>query len=170
MTKIVRLPGHSRIRSRVAARWEARQVLLAARQDCGMTREEDRPEMQTWTAEELRAFLSSAQGHPLFALYRLAASTGMRRGKCLGLRWKDVQLDAARLSVRQQLSRQGEKVGFGPVKSTAGRRSIALDSVTVAAIRAHRQAQALSASRSDPRTRTTTWCSPTVTGARRIRA
>jgi integrase len=44
--------------------------------------------------------------------------------------------------VRQQLSRQGEKVGFGPVKSTAGRRSIALDSVTVAAIRAHRQAQA----------------------------
>jgi transcriptional regulator with XRE-family HTH domain len=40
MTKIVRLPGHSRIRSRVAARWEARQVLLAARQECGMTREE----------------------------------------------------------------------------------------------------------------------------------
>jgi integrase len=66
----------------------------------------------------------------------------MRRGECLGLRWNDVQLDAARLSVRQQLSRQGEKVGFGPVKSTAGRRSIALDSVTVAAIRAHRQAQA----------------------------
>jgi integrase len=98
--------------------------------------------MQTWTAEELRAFLASAEEHPLFALFRLAASTGMRRGECLGIRWKDVKLDASRLSVRQQLSRQGDKIGFGPVKTKAGRRSISLDPVTVAAIRGHRQTQA----------------------------
>jgi integrase len=102
----------------------------------------DRPEMTTWSAEELRAFLAYIAEERLFPLYRLAASTGMRRGEAMGLRWKDLQLDAGRLSVRQQLARQGEKVAFGQPKTRAGRRSIALDSVTVDALRAHRSAQA----------------------------
>ena len=29
--------------------------------------------------------------------------TGMRRGEVLGLRWADIDLDAARLSIRQAL-------------------------------------------------------------------
>jgi hypothetical protein len=33
----------------------------------------------------------------------LMVSTGMRRGEVLGLRWQDVDLDAAQLSVRQTL-------------------------------------------------------------------
>src|SRR5262249_41294168 len=65
----------------------------------------------------------------------------MRRGEVMGLRWKDVQLDAGRLSVSQQLARQGEKVVFGQPKTRAGRRSIALDAVTVTALQAQRKAQ-----------------------------
>jgi integrase len=60
----------------------------------------DRPEMKTWLASELRAFYSQTQDLPSvplpsYPLWRLAASTGMRRGEVLGLRWHDVDLDAA---------------------------------------------------------------------------
>jgi integrase len=116
----------------------------------------DRPEMKTWLAAELRAFLSQTEDLPnvplpSYPLWRLAASTGMRRGEVLGLRWRDVDLDAARLSVRQQVARIRRKGadgkveviwGFGPPKTKAGRRSIALDRVTVEALKARRGAWA----------------------------
>src|ERR1700716_1687966 len=44
------------------------------------------PEMKTWTPAELRAFLASCRDHRLFALLRLVATTGMRRGELCGLR------------------------------------------------------------------------------------
>ncbi len=100
----------------------------------------DRPEMAIWTVEELRRFLDASAGHPMAALWRLAANTGMRRGEVLGLRWKDVDLDGRRLSVRQQLVRAGERVAFGAPKTKAGRRVIALDAGTVAALRERRAA------------------------------
>jgi integrase len=103
----------------------------------------DRPEMQFWSAEELRSFLAAIEDHPLYPLLRLAASTGMRRGELLGLRWRDLDLDRARLSVRQQYGRQGQQVVFGSVKTKAGRRSISLDATTVETLRLHREARTL---------------------------
>ena len=120
----------------------------------------DRPEMKTWLASELRAFYSQTQDLPSvplpsYPLWRLAANTGMRRGEVLGLRWRDVNLDAARLSVRQQVARvhltgpdkkpvfdaAGKPVfawGYGLPKTKAGTRSIALDPGTVAVLRDRR--------------------------------
>jgi len=98
------------------------------------------PEMLTWSTEELRSFLAAVEHDRDHALWRLAAQTGMRRGELLGLRWRDVDLDGARLSVRQQLVRAGAKVVPGPPKTAAGRRLIALDAGTVAAVRAHQAA------------------------------
>ena len=40
---------------------------------------------------------------PLCSAYRLAVSTGMRRGELLGLRWRDVDLEGGALSVAQAL-------------------------------------------------------------------
>jgi integrase len=96
------------------------------------------PEMLTWSKEELRRFLDAVQNDRDYGLWRLAAQTGMRRGELLGLRWRDVDLDGARLSVRQQLVRAGTEVAQGPPKTAAGRRLIALDVGTVAALCAHR--------------------------------
>ena len=45
------------------------------------------PEMQTWTAEQARAFLTATADDELAALYALALHTGMRVGEMLGLRW-----------------------------------------------------------------------------------
>jgi integrase len=101
----------------------------------------DRPEMRTWSRDQLQAFLAAVEDTPMRALWRLAASTGMRRGEVLGLRWEDVDLDGGRLSVRQQLVRDRQTVAFGPPKTKAGRRSITLDPGTIAALYAHSHAQ-----------------------------
>lgn len=108
----------------------------------------DRPEMKTWSAAEVRLFLDRCDTDDNRALWRLALQTGMRRGELLGLRWPDVDLDASRLSVQQQLVRADDQVVFGPPKTKAGRRSISLDSGTVIALRAHKLRQSpLSASK-----------------------
>ena len=54
-----------------------------------------RPQTPTWTAEELAQFLRHASDDPLFALWVLLATTGMRRGEAVGLRWSDIDLDRA---------------------------------------------------------------------------
>jgi integrase len=97
--------------------------------------------MLTWTGQELHTFLARSESDPNFPLWRLAAQTGMRRGELLGLRWSDVDLDAGRIAVRQQLLRGGERIAFGPPKTKAGRRSIKLDTVTVDVLRSHRAHQ-----------------------------
>jgi integrase len=70
------------------------------------------PEMHAWTAPELARFLRWADDHDSDAAigWRLLAYTGMRRGEALALRWRDVDLDAARLAVRRS---------FGVVRTRA---------------------------------------------------
>jgi integrase len=51
-----------------------------------------------WTDTELRRFLEHVQDDRLYALWRLAATTGMRRGELLGLTWRALDLDAGRSS------------------------------------------------------------------------
>ncbi len=100
-------------------------------------------EMVVWSADELRLFLSAIEDHDLYPVFRLMAATGMRRGEALGLRWSEVDLNAARLRVTAAatIDHDGAQVLKAP-KTTAGRRSVGLDAGTVTALRAHRKAQA----------------------------
>ncbi len=95
----------------------------------------DRPETRTWSADELAVFLAFAAQDRELVLYHVAAATGMRRGELLGLRWRDVDLDGVRLSVRQQFTRQGKGLGFGSPKSRKSVRTIDLDEETIALLR-----------------------------------
>ncbi len=88
-------------------------------------------EMTTWSAEQLAAFLASVRGDRLHALWHTLALTGMRRGEALGLRWEDVDLEHARLSVRRALIPAGREVILSEPKTARGRRAIALDAETV---------------------------------------
>ncbi len=54
----------------------------------------------TWTAAEVKDFLRAVNGERLQALWRVAVSTGVRRGELLGLRWTDIDLSGRRLAVR----------------------------------------------------------------------
>jgi integrase len=96
------------------------------------------PTMQTWDADQVRRCLEHVENDRLFAAWRLAATTGMRRGEVLGLRWRDVDLDAGRIAVVQTLV--GDRQLSRP-KTGRGRRNVALDPETTAALREHRKRQ-----------------------------
>ena len=69
----------------------------------------------------------------------LLATTGMRRGEALGLRWSDLDFDGAELAVANTLTTVGSDVVTGPPKTTRSRRQIYLDEGTLAqALRARR--------------------------------
>ncbi|HTU98197.1 MAG TPA: site-specific integrase, partial [Solirubrobacteraceae bacterium] len=96
--------------------------------------------IQAWEPDELARFLDTVRGTRLEAIWRLSAMTGMRRGEILGVRWQDIDLDRARLSVRQALVAVGYEIVHSTPKSHSAR-VIDLDSETVAQLRAHRQRQ-----------------------------
>jgi integrase len=99
------------------------------------------PEMRVWTAEQLRSFLEHVRGDRLVAGWHVLATTGMRRGELLGLRWLDVDLDEGFLSVRQTRVSVDYDVAIGTPKTERGNRTIALDPATVTALREHRTRQ-----------------------------
>lgn len=99
--------------------------------------------IKTWEPETVTKFLalSAGEGDRYEALWVLLATTGMRRGEALGLRWSDLALDAGQASIRQTVIAVGHKVQFGTPKTAKGVRSVALDAGTVAKLRAHRARQ-----------------------------
>jgi integrase len=100
------------------------------------------PEMQVWTPEQLRAFLAHVRQDRLYALWLLVATTGMRRAELAGLRWVDIDLDAARLSPRRPRVVVNYVVHESEPKTRMGKRSLALDPATVAALQEHKARQA----------------------------
>jgi len=99
-------------------------------------------EMKTWTGAQVLRFLHAVEDDRLRAGWTLAATTGMRRGEVLGLRWQDVELDQQRLSVRQTLISLNYTLVVSTPKTARSRRTVALDRETVVALRAHRARQA----------------------------
>ncbi len=101
----------------------------------------ERTEAATWTADELARFLDHVATDRLLAAYVLLATTGMRRGEVLGLRWSDIDLAGASLSVRQTLQSVDGEIVIGAAKTNRSRRRIALDPSTVRMLEAHRRRQ-----------------------------
>jgi integrase len=96
---------------------------------------------KTWTADELRRFLEAVRDDRLYAVFLLAATTGMRRGEILGLAWSSLDLEASRLSVSRSLVSVDYKVQLSEPKTAQARRQIALDPATVAALHDHQARQ-----------------------------
>ena len=97
--------------------------------------------MTVWSADELRQFLTGIEGSEWYAPIFLAANTGMRRGEVLGLPWRNVDLDAGRLVVDQQILSVEYGAQVADVKTTNSRRTINLDARTVAVLKAWRRQQ-----------------------------
>jgi integrase len=96
--------------------------------------------VHAWDAPTLRQFLAASRAAEdrHHALWVLLATTGMRRGEALGLRWNDVDLDAGRARIVQTIIQTRNVVSVGEPKTARGRRPISLDPATVAVLRAHR--------------------------------
>lgn len=139
---------HTILRSALQAAMEAEPALLvknpADKAKPPTAKEAKPPEMHPWTAVHLRTFLDwSAEHSHLHAAWWLLATTGMRRGELLALRWRDVDLDAGTVRVRRsvgvvRVKGQGARVQEGDTK-TAKPRTVDLDETTVALLRAHKR-------------------------------
>lgn len=100
-----------------------------------------RPETAVWEPHHVRAFLAAVASDDLAAAWRLALTTGMRRGEILGLRWKDMDLISGNLQVRQTVVSVAYEIQFSEPKTKRGKRTIPLDGSTVQTLIAHRHQQ-----------------------------
>jgi integrase len=98
-------------------------------------------EMRPLSSAESRRFLDAARGERFEALYVLAITTGMRQGELLALRWQDVDVENATISIRRTLTRNGGRIAIGEPKTKKSRRSIRLTSRAVEALKAHLEYQ-----------------------------
>jgi integrase len=97
--------------------------------------------VMVWTPQQIGTFLDSAIGDSLYPLLHTVAHCGLRRGEACGLRWIDLDLDAATLTVAKELVQDGWDVYEDDPKSDAGGRTIHLDRETVKVLREHRHTQ-----------------------------
>jgi integrase len=94
------------------------------------------------TKSEVRTFLAAAREDRLSALFELAASSGMRPGEYLGLKWEDVDLKKGTVTVRRSLTYPADgKWYFSDPKTKRSRRTIPLPASTVKALRQHKRKQ-----------------------------
>jgi integrase len=124
-----------------AMRWGRLARNAADAADPPKAAEAGRPESITWAADQLRIFLEGTRGSRHWTAYLLLATSGMRRGEVLGLRWRDLDLDGGRVSIRQTVIAVRHTAMLGTPKTSKGRRTITLDKGTVAALREHRKQQ-----------------------------
>jgi integrase len=91
----------------------------------------------------LNQFLTSAANtnDRYLAAWELLATTGMRRGEALGLRWADLDLADGAASIRQTVVCVNHQVQFGTPKTAAGTRRVDLDDGTIARLKSHRHRQ-----------------------------
>jgi integrase len=104
----------------------------------------EKREIRTLSREEVERFFRAARETRLFALYAVAALTGLREGELLGLRWQDVEKDAKGrpvLRVRQKLVRSSKGVSFERGTKTGKGRAVRLPALGVAALKEHRKRQ-----------------------------
>jgi integrase len=79
-------------------------------------------EIRPLDAEQVKDLFVAARGDKLEALYVLAVTTGLRRGKLLGLKWGDLDLRGGRLRVRRTVFNGA----INPPKTAKSNRSVRL--------------------------------------------
>jgi integrase len=99
-------------------------------------------EIEILRPEQVQVILKKLDGRSIYPIASLAFATGMRRGELLALRWKDTDMDGARLRVERSVEQT--KAGglvFKSPKTKHGRRTISLPASIVTELRSHWRAQ-----------------------------
>jgi integrase len=99
-------------------------------------------EMKSITEAETARLLQGLQGTPYHIPVLLAVSCGLRRGEFLALRWKDVDLHAHTLSVRQALEQTKAGVTTKAPKTKKSARTLSIPVFVVAMLKTHKAEQA----------------------------
>ncbi len=111
----------------------------------------ERPAVRVLSVDEARKFIEAAQSERFEALYCVALALGLRKGEICGLSWKNIDLDAARLTVVNSLQRiRNADAGPGirktrleivETKTQRSQRTLLLPQYAVRALRSHRLRQ-----------------------------
>jgi integrase len=94
-------------------------------------------ERTAWAVDQVGTFLDAIGNDHLAPLFHAALRWGLRRGELVGLRWRDVDLDAASLRIVNTRTLVGYAVVEGPPKSERSNRTIYVDPQTVEVLRDH---------------------------------
>lgn len=129
---------------RQAQRWQIIAVNPAA---AVQPPKPERPALTIPTPADMAAVVAGARGTDYEAPFTVAVATGLRRGELVGLRWRDVDLDAARVRVTGTLQRYalpggGVQLLLSEPKTQRARREVALPPFAVDCLRRQRAAQA----------------------------
>jgi integrase len=107
---------------------------------------DDSVERTAWSADEARAFLDVASGDRLHAVWRLALTTGLRRGELLGLTWDAVEAAsitvARQILVRPRATSEVRRVYVRETTKTRRVRRVRYDEATAGTLRQWKAAQA----------------------------
>jgi integrase len=95
----------------------------------------------TWTADQLRCFLDFTEGSRYLPAWLFIATSGCRRGECLGLTWDAVDLEQAVATLSRQVTVVNGSMRVKELPKTKRGHMISLDSTTVAILRSWKAAQ-----------------------------
>jgi integrase len=124
-----------------AMRWNrvARNVAdAAAPPPTGSTR---RGQHTTWTSDQLRRFLAFIADDRYVTPWIFLATTGCRRGECLGLRWDDLDLDGSTAIISRQVTSIDHEIVVKELPKTKRGHMVSLDSNTLTMLRRWRAQQ-----------------------------
>jgi integrase len=137
-----RTVGHCRAVLRNALNHAMRHSLVA-RNVAGLAEapKVPEPEIRALTPTTARQVLAAVKGDRLEALFTVALACGLRQSEALGLRWSDVDLDAATLTVQRTIQRVNGKFQVLEPKTKRSRRTISLPTPVAASLKQHKSRQ-----------------------------
>lgn len=94
------------------------------------------------TPDEARKLLAAVKSDRLRGLVVTGVALGLRPGELLGLSWRDVDVDAGVIHLRQQLKREHNLPVLGELKTARSRRSLRCPPLVVEALRERQVLQA----------------------------
>ncbi len=122
---------HRLIKSSLTDAVRMRVVQTNAAREMRAPRAQSRKALRAMTQNELSSLLVGFQDNNFFDLVAVAASTGMRRGELLALRWRHVDFEKDQILVQESLEETSSGVRFKQPKSQGGNRIVRVDESTI---------------------------------------
>ena len=117
------------------------QLVLRNVADATTLPKQAKSQVRAMTFNEQNDFLQVIQGDRMAAAFIVLLATGLRRGELLGLRWRNVDLTLARISVEENLVQTStSSLQYQPPKTEKSKGQIPLNKSALEVLKEHRKA------------------------------
>jgi integrase len=97
----------------------------------------ERAEVEILHPDQIKAVMAAIRGRWIRPIVMLALATGARRGELCGLRWRNVDMEAGRISIESSLEQTNAGLRCKEPKTKAGRRTVSIPPVIAGQLGAH---------------------------------